>query len=124
MGSLESILESKAGARDRVVYTFTVPASIGGEVRTIGMVELTADEEIAVEARCKGVPEKRAVEIVKATVWEVNGDRIHNGAGELDRLWNNLPPKVRTLLNRAWVKLHAADDAETDSFEKSMTARV
>jgi hypothetical protein len=122
MGSLDSILAGQM--KDRVVYRFTVPESIVGTIRSIGLVELTADEEIAVEARCKSYPEKRAVEIVKSTVWEVNGERIHNGAGELDKLWNNLPPKVRSLVNRAWVKLHAADDSESASFEKSMTVNV
>ncbi len=122
MGSLESILAKQE--RERVVYTFAIPESIKGEVRSVGLVELTADEEIAVEQRCKGSPEKRAIEIVKATVREVNGARIHNGAGELDKLWNNLSPKVRSLLNKAWIKLHAADDAEADSFEKSMTVSV
>ena len=76
MGSLESILAKQE--RERIVYTFTIPESIKGDVRTIGLVELTADEEIAIEARCKGAGERRAVEIVKATVWEVNGARIHN----------------------------------------------
>lgn len=122
MGSLESILAKQE--RERVVYTFTIPESIAGEVRSVGLVELTSNEEIAVESRCKGNPEKRAIEIVKSTVWEVNGQRIHNGAGELDKLWNNLSPKVRSLLNRAWIKLHAADDAESESFEKSMTVKV
>ncbi len=122
MGSLESVLAGQS--RDRVVFRFTVPESIKGEIRSIGLVELTADEEIAVESRCKQVPEKRAAEIAKAAVWEINGKRIHNGAGELDKAWNEAPAKLRSLVMRAWIKLHAAEDAEVASFEASMTVTV
>lgn len=122
MGSLESVLAAQG--KDRVVYRFSVPGSIGGEIRSLGMVELTADEEVQIEARCKNVPEKRAVEIAKAAIWEVNGQRIHNGAGELDKAWNEMSPKVRSLVNRMWIKLHLANDDEVSSFEKSMTASV
>lgn len=116
--------EAKFVKADRVVYRFDVPASIPGEIRSIGMVELTADEEVGIEVRCKNYPEKRAVEIAKAAIWEVNGQRITNGAGELDKAWNEMSPKLRSLVNRMWIKLHIADDSEAAFFEKSMTASV
>lgn len=113
-----------ASLKDRPIYRFKVPTSIPGEIRSIGLVELTADEEIQIEARCKGVPEKRAVEIAKAAVWELNGKRIGNAEGELDKAWNGMSPKLRSLVNRAWIKLHIANDEETGFFEESMTVNV
>lgn len=122
MGSLESILAGQM--KDRVVYRFTVPESIKGDIRSIGMVEMTADEEIGVEARCKGASERRAAEIAKASIWELNGQRVHNADGTIDKAWNTMSPKLRTLVNREWVRIHIADDAESESFSKSMTVNV
>lgn len=122
MGSLESVLASQM--KERVVYRFSVPESIVSDVRSLGMVEMTADEEVQIELRCKNTPEKRAVEIAKASIVEINGKRVHNGAGEVDKAWNEMSPKVRSLVNRMWVKLHLANDEEVASFEKSMTASV
>lgn len=122
MGSLESVLD-KDGF-DRVVHRFQVPASIGGDIRSIGLVELTAEEELQVEMRCKGSSERRASEIAKASIHELNGKRAHNGNGDIDRFWNRASPKLRSLVNTAWVRAHLANDEEVESFFSSKTTSI
>lgn len=122
MGSLESRLQSQKS--DRVVHRFKVPKSIPGEIREIGMVEITADEELQVEARCKGANDKRAHEMAKAAIVEINGQIVTLSDGSTDKAWASMSPKIRTLVSTAWVKLHLANDDEVESFFASRTSSV
>lgn len=109
---------------DRVIHRFTVPASIPGDIRTIGLVEITAAEELQAEARCKGASDKRASEMAKSALAEVNGQRVAFHDASVDKAWNNMHPKVRTLVATAWVKLHLADDNEVEDFFASRTSSI
>lgn len=109
---------------DRVIHRFEIPASIPGDVRSLGLVEITAQEELHAEQRCKGASDKRAAEMAKSALVEVNGQKVQFADGSVDRAWNNLHPKVRTLIASAWVKLHLASDDEVDSFFASRTSSV
>lgn len=109
---------------DRVIHRFSVPESIPGEVRSIGMVEITAEEELLVEQRCKGASDKRAQEMTKTAIVEVNGQKVGLSDASVDRAWNEFHPKVRTLVTSAWVKLHLASDDEVDSFFASRMSSV
>lgn len=111
-------------ATDRVVHRFKVPKSIPGEVREIGMVELTADDELKVEQRCKGASDKRAAELVKTSLCEVNGKPVSLMDGSVHNVWNDMPAKVRTLINSAWLKLHMASDEELEGFFASRTTSI
>mgnify|MGYP006279042063 CR=1 FL=1 len=110
--------------QDRVIHRFDIPASIPGEVRSLGLVEITAAEELAAEARCKGASDKRAAEMAKQAIVEVNGEPVKLGDGSVDLAWNTMHPKVRTLVSTAWVRLHLANDDEVESFFASRTSSV
>jgi hypothetical protein len=112
------------GQQDRVVHRFNVPASVPGEVRSIGMVEITAEEELKAEARCKGAPDKRAQEMAKQSIVEINGETVRIGDGSVDAAWTSMHPKVRTLVASAWVKLNLANDDEVEDFFASRTSSV
>ena len=107
---------------DRLVHRFKIPASIGGDIREIGMVEITADEELKAEARCRGTPDKRAAELAKTSIVEVNGEAVGLGDGSVDKVWTTMHPKVRTLVATAWVRLHLASDDEVEGFFASRTS--
>jgi hypothetical protein len=109
---------------DRVIHRFNIPASVPGEIRSLGMVEITAHEEMQAEQRCKGASDKRAQEMAKQSIVEVNGEPVRIGDGSVDKAWNNMHPKVRTLVASAWVRLHLANDAEVESFFASRTSTV
>jgi len=107
---------------DRLVHRFKVPASIPGEVREIGLVEITADEELKAEGRCRGAPDKRASELAKAAIVEVNGEGVGLADGSVDKVWSALHPKLRTLIASAWIRLHLASDEELEGFFASRTS--
>jgi len=109
---------------DRVIHRFAVPDSIPGEIRSLGLVEITAEEELKADARCRGASDKRAQEMAKQAIVEVNGEPVRVGDGSVDRAWNNMHPKVRTLVSTAWVRLHLANDDEVESFFASRTSSV
>ena len=108
----------------RVVHRFKVPDTVPGDIRSIGLVEITAEEELKAEQRSKGTPDKRAAEMAKQALVEVNGEAVKFIDGSVDRAWNEMHPKVRTLLASAWVKLHLANDDEVESFFASRTSSV
>lgn len=117
-------LEAKLGSSnlDRLVHRFKVPKSIPGEVREIGLVEITADEELKAEGRCRGAPDKRPSELAKAAIVEVNGESVGLADGSVDAVWVKLHPKLRTLIATAWVRLHLASDEEVEGFFASRTS--
>lgn len=123
MGSFEQVLGLDK-SQDRVIHRFTVPNSIPGDIRSVGMVEMTAEEELRAEQRCKGASDKRAQEMTKQTLVEVNGQPVNLGDGSVERAWSAMHPKLRTLLATAWVKLHLAEDSEVDDFFASRTSSV
>lgn len=108
----------------RVIHRFKVPDSIPGDVRSIGLVEITAEEELQAEQRCKGASDKRAQEMAKQAIAEVNGAAVSLVDGSVQQAWNGLHPKVRTLIASAWVRLHLANDSEVDDFFASRTSSV
>ena len=123
MGSFENIIGLDK-VQDRVIHRFNIPQSIPGDIRSLGLVEITAEEELRVEQRCKGAPDKRAAEMSKQSLVEVNGEAVRLSDGSADKAWNSMHPKVRTLVASAWVKLHLATDDEVDDFFASRTSSV
>lgn len=116
--------ESKFVKPDRVIHRFKIPSSIPGDVREIGMIELTADDELGVEQRVRGASDKRAHEMAKSSLVEVNGKAVSLADGSADKAWASMPPKVRVLIASAWVKLHLASDEELEGFFASRTSGV
>lgn len=113
-----------AGKQARVVHRFEIPESVPGDIRSLGLVELSAEDELKVEARCKGAPDKRAQEMAKAAIVEVNGKPVSVGDGSCDAAWSGMHPKVRMLVSSAWLKLHLASDEETAAFFASRTSSL
>lgn len=116
--------EQKFVKPDRVIHRFKVPESIGGDIREIGLVEMTAEEELMVEARCRGASDKRAHEMAKQAIAEVNGKPVSLADGSVDKAWSSMLPKVRVLVSSAWVRLHLANDEEVEGFFASRTSSV
>jgi hypothetical protein len=108
-----------AGAA-RVVYEYDVPASIGGdEIKTVGVVELTAEEELQATRRARGDSIRLAFELAKTSLHEVNGERLNHSDGTADRQWNAMPPKLRNLVLQAYSELHSPEDDAAVLFKAS-----
>lgn len=121
---MDALMQKLGVNTDRVVHRFKVPASIPGDVREIGLIELTADDELRAEQRCKGASDKRAAELVKSAICEVNGKPVGVTDGSVNNVWNDMPAKVRTLVNSAWLRLHMASDEELEGFFASRTTSI
>lgn len=121
---MDAFLDKLGVNAARTIHRFSVPESIPGEVRSVGLVELTAEDELRVEQRCKGDRDRRAAELVKTSLVEVNGKRVSVHDGSVSNLWNEMPSKVRTLINTAWIRLHMATDQELDTFFESRTSSL
>lgn len=109
------------GARKaEVVYTYDVPEAIGGEeIRSVGLVELKAEDEIAATKRARGDQIRLAFELGKQSFRYLNGERLSLGDGSADRAWNALPSKVRNLVLQAFTEIHTPEEDVIDSFRAS-----
>ena len=108
----------------RAVYAYKIPESCGGECRSVGLVEITSEEEMMAEKRAQGDRDRVPVELTKQCIVEADGLPMNTGDGSVDGLWKKLPPKVRTLLTTTYYTLHIPSEDETKSFFSSMAARL
>ena len=113
-----------AGKRPSTVHSFNFPESIPGDIRSVGIKELTAQEELAASKRASGDPFRIAYESAKQALVEINGEKVSLANGSADKAWAEMHPKVRELVVLAHRKIHSASDEETDGFFKSGSVRV
>jgi hypothetical protein len=116
------VLELKELAR--VVNTFDVPPGISSAIKQVGLIELTADEELMATKRSRQDNVRLAYELAKQSLTEINGNKISIADGSADKAWNEMSPKLRNLVIRAYAELHAPPDEEADDFLKSRKARA
>ena len=111
MASLEQIMQASAAHEaNRARHTFTIPPElfkeVGGDVQTVTLVELTADEEMMAAKRIQGEAVRLPFECAKESLRAVNGQPVSMGDGSCDRIWNKMNPRVRTLVITAYSRLH------------------
>lgn len=112
--------------KTRPVSLFDVPesvASISG-VKEVGMVTLTADEELLCFKRAKGDNAKLAMELSKTALVEADGKPLAQSDGTVDTFWKDCDPKLRQLVLTAYAELHAAPEEDQAAFLKSRRTRV
>lgn len=113
----------------RLVYTYDVPPSCQvelegfGKVLTVGLVLLTAEEEILAAKRSHNSNYRTAHELSKACLYLINNTRV-SMASNADEVWSNIPPKLRTLIVTAYADLHNPNEEETAGFMVSRVAKL
>lgn len=117
-------LDPQQPKKKREVNLFTLPPSLANGVKEIGMVTLSADEELQAFKRSKNDTAKMAAELTKTSIVEVNGKPVGLADGSVDAFWSDLDPKVRQLVLTAYSELHSPKDEEAASFLKSRKVRV
>ena len=112
--------------KTRAVNLFEVPESIAATsgVKEVGMVTLTAQEELDCFKRAKGENAKLASELCKTALVEADGKPLAQADGTVDTFWKELDPKLRQLVLSAYTELHAAPEEDQASFLKSRKTRV
>lgn len=110
---------------DRPVNTFTVPSYLDLEIKTVGLVELTAQEEMLAGKKSKGAGiEKLGHELMKLSLVEIDGEKISRADGSDEKIWNRLSPQARELVATAFSSLHRLPDEAAPDFLKSRQVRV
>lgn len=113
--------EAKA---ERPVFEFTIPESISGDVKTVGLIELTAQEEMQAAKRSGGDQMKLAYELVKQCIVEVNGEKVKLSDGTVDTAFNKMPSKARAMVLAAYADIHAPPEDAAQDFLASRKVRV
>ncbi len=114
----------------REVNTYDVPGSVAkaSGVTQVGLITLTADEELLCYKKARGDNAKLAAELAKACLVEatVNGvvKKLAGHDGSVDTFFKDCDPRIRQLLLQAYADLHAAEPEDTESFLKSRKLRV
>jgi hypothetical protein len=110
----------------RPVNLFDVPQPLAGElgIGEVGLVTLTSDEELQCYARGKTNSAKLAAELAKASLVEVNGEKVGLADGSVDTAWGKMDPRLRQLVLTAYTEIHAAKEEDTATFLKSRRVRV
>jgi len=115
----------RAGQRaSRPVYVYEVPENVGGDVTVVGLVELTAEEEVLATKRAKNDPIRLAYELAKQCLVEVNGQPVKLADGSADTAWGKMNPKVRNLVLSAYAELHSPPEGAAEDFLRSRQVRV
>lgn len=111
--------------QERVLYLYDVPDSLSGfGVKEVGLVELTAEEEMMATRRCRGDAVRLGFELAKEALRRVDGRSVSTSVGSTDSAWNQMHPKVRSLVVQAYNDLHGTKQEETASFIRSRRAHI
>lgn len=124
MGALEERLATPQAARAVHVFTFSPEIQKEFGVTSVGLHELTIDEELMAAKRASGDPILLAYEMPKQALAEVNGQPVSLMDGSADIAWSKLNPRVRQLVMTAYSKIHNATGEEAKVFLQSQTIRV
>lgn len=110
----------------RVVYAYTIPKRIAKEagVQSIGLIELTAREEMLAAKRSNGEQFNLAHSLVTSSLHMVNDVEVSIGDGSADRAWETMNPKVRNLVLQAFADIHAPEDEDTADFLASRQVKA
>lgn len=110
--------------KDRPIFEYDVPDECGGDVRSVGIVELTTGEELLATKRARGDAMRLAYELAKQSLVEVNGAKVNIADGSADEAWAKMTPKTRNLVLGAYGDLHAPSDGAAEAFRASRRVKV
>lgn len=109
----------------RAIYRFDVPESLRRYgIQQMGLVELNAREEIMAAKRAGNQPLQLAFELARECLREIDKVPVSTGDGTADSVFDNMHPKIRTLLVSAYSELHNPSDVDTTAFLASREMRV
>lgn len=114
----------KTPSRGRAINTYDMPPGMDAGIQSVGLVELTGDEEIMATKRAHGDHMRLGLELAKQSLVAVNGAKVSLADGSTDRAWETMGPKLRNMVLTAYAELHSAPDEAIQSFLKSRRTRV
>lgn len=117
----QKVTEAK---KTRPIFEFDIPEPLADGIKKVGLIELTADEELQATRRSRGDTHRLAYELAKQSLSEVNGEKVGLANGSVDKAWNDMSPKIRNLVLTAYAELHAPPENAAEAFLKSRKVKV
>lgn len=119
--------EAVTAASDRTVYTFTVPETCrvwDSDPETIGLVELTVDDERRASKRARANNTSVAYELAKESLVASDGKAVTWKSNQKELVLEGSSPKVRALILEGFQHLHVPEEkGEKGAFLSSMSAQ-
>lgn len=110
----------------RPKHVFQIPAGMAEAtgVSSVGLVELTAIEEMQATKKAGSDTMRIAFELAKSSLVEMNGKPLSRANGEHDSAWQTMHPKIRSLVLQAYTRIHQPESDEVEGFLGSATVEV
>lgn len=111
---------------DSVIFTYKLPKSVADrcKVETVGIRELTGQDEVDAGRRSRGDQAALAFELAKASLCRAGERAISLADATTDRFWNELGPQGRRLVITAYTRVNNPQDQEVTDFLSSATTTV
>jgi hypothetical protein len=126
--SIDDLMLQDVHAREqRLVHEYDIPKVLSDECgyRMVGVVSLSADEELMATRRAAGDQVRLAFELAKEALRFVDDQKVSTADGTVDRIW--IKPdfsKVRTLVVTAYNETNQPTQESTQAFLKSRRVRA
>lgn len=126
--------EIQRSNKSRPVITYDVPEEITTDVpaalgagtvyKSIGMIELTADEELQASKRGGKDQYKIAFELAKASLREVNDKPVSSMDGHDELVWASMSAPLRSLVVDVYADIHSPRPEVAKRFLSSRRVKV
>ena len=112
----------KPSKPERTLHTFTVPKRLANGITSVGMVELTPNEELRATKRAGDDTIKLAYELAKQALVQINGEPVSEADSTVDKVWDHdMSSAVRHLVITAYGKVNAPEKEDIADFLNSQT---
>lgn len=109
---------------DRPLYVFQIPAAYASTVKSFGLVEITADEEL-LAAKLAGSDRMKIAHLLASfSLREVDGKPVSFGDGSSEAAFRKMAPKERNLLMTAYADIHTVSEEAAAGFLKARTTKL
>lgn len=100
----------------RPLYVYVTPQRLHAVAKSVGLVELTAEEELMAAKRANNNPVRLAYELAKESMRQFDGRPVSLADGSADTAWNVMGPVLRTLVITAYQEIHNPKEDDASAF--------
>lgn len=123
--SMQDRVQQATADEVRQVHTFDFPKGVAtADAKSVGIHEITADEEVMGTTRAKGNAARVGYELALQALAQVNGKPVNLADGSADKAWKVLSSKQRLLVVAAYNQVNAVEEDELQGFLKSQRVQV
>lgn len=103
----------------REVVVFEFPKELADTAEnpvSVGLVRLKASEELMALRRARGDAPRAQYELVQQAMVQWNGNAVSLGDGSVDKIFESVDPRVRTLILQAYTSISNPTNLEVAGF--------